>query len=101
MRVGVSASSVRTCSIVSELRATALLAGVVERKVDLPLIAGLPHAALPPARDLLAVSGDLADEALVEAGAVGAIPILGGCPPDLPGASFDGRHEQPLDAARV
>src|SRR5688500_6565021 len=101
MRVGGSASSVRTCSIVRELRATALLAGVVEREVDLPLIAGCPHAALPRARALLAVSGALAGEALVETGAVGAIPILAGCPPGLPAAAFDGRHGLPLDPARV
>src|SRR5687768_592030 len=29
------------------------------------------------------------------------MPILARCPPDLPGATFDGRHEQPLDPARV
>src|SRR5439155_493735 len=50
----------------------ALLADVVDREVDAPLIAGGPHAALPPARDALAVSRDLADEALVEAGALAA-----------------------------
>src|SRR5881397_716003 len=79
----------------------ALLADVVDREVDLPLIAGIPHAALPSALDRLAVSRDLPDEALVEAGAVTAVPILAGRPPDLPAGAFDGHHEQPLDPARV
>src|SRR5438445_13856163 len=79
----------------------ALLADVVDREVDAPLIAGGPHAALPPARDALAVSRDLADEALVEAGALGAVPILAGGPPDLPGGAFESHHEQPLDSSRV
>src|SRR5437588_1965711 len=79
----------------------ALLADVVDREVDAPLIAGGPHAALPPARDALAVSRDLADEALVEAGAVGAVPILAGGPPDLPGGAFERHHEQPLDPSRI
>src|SRR5438132_1687678 len=59
------------------------------------------HAALPPARDALAVSRDLADEALVEAGALGAVPILAGGPPDLPGVAFESHQEQPLDPSRV
>src|SRR5438094_9190551 len=78
-----------------------LLAGVIDREVDFPLIAGIPHAPLRPALDRFAVSRDLADEALVEAGAVGAVPILAWGPPELPGGAFDGRHEQPLDSARV
>src|SRR5207244_6989685 len=79
----------------------ALLAEVVDREVDPPLIAGVPHAALPPAFDRLAISRDLADEALVEAGAVGALPILAGGPPDRPGGPLEGHHEQPLDPSRV
>src|ERR1700736_5945117 len=79
----------------------ALLAEVGDREVDLPLIAGVPHAALPPTLDRLAVSRDLADEALVEAGAVGAVPILAWGPPDLPGGAFEGHHEQPLDPSSV
>src|SRR6266480_4537246 len=79
----------------------ALLAEVVDREVDLPLIAGVPRAALPPALDRLPVSRDLADEALVEAGSVGALPILAGSPPDLPGRAFEGHHEQPLDPSSI
>src|ERR1700730_16436292 len=79
----------------------ALLAEVIDRKVDLPLIAGVPHAALPPALDRFSVGRDLADEALVEAGAVGAVPILAGGPPDLPGGAFEGHHEQSLDPSSV
>src|SRR5439155_27171670 len=79
----------------------ALLAEVVDREVDPPLIAGVPHAALPPAFDRLAISRDLADEALVEAGSVGALPILAGGPPDLPGGAFEGHHEPPLAPSRV
>src|ERR1700682_4258044 len=78
-----------------------LLAEVVDWEVDLPLVAGFPHATLRPALDRLAVSRDLADEALVEAGAVGAVPILAGGPPDLPGRAFEGHHEQPFDPSRV
>src|SRR2546423_8540733 len=78
-----------------------LLAGVSDREVDFPLIAGIPHAPLRPALDRFAVSRDLADEPLVEAGAVGAVPILAGGPPDLPGGAFESHHEQPLDSSRV
>src|ERR1700736_2572512 len=79
----------------------ALLAEVGDREVDLPLVAGVPQAALPPALDRLAVSRDLADEALVEAGAVRAVPILAGSPPDLPGGAFHGHHEQPLHPSGI
>src|ERR1700694_1740665 len=79
----------------------ALLAQVIDREVDLPVIAGLPHAALPLPLDRLAVSRDLADKALIEAGAVGAVPILAGGPPDLPSGAVEGHHEQPLDRASV
>src|SRR5687768_14096086 len=79
----------------------ALLADVGQREVDLPVIAGVPHAPLPAALDRLAVRGDLADEALVEARAVRAAPILAGGPPDLPRGAVEGHHEQPLDPAIV
>src|SRR6185295_7168927 len=79
----------------------ALFADVVEREVEFPLIAGLSHSTLPAALDPLAVSGDLADEALVEPGAVGSVPILARGPPDLQDGAFDGHQEQPLDPARV
>src|SRR6266511_3617138 len=69
-----------------------LPADVLDREIDLPLIARVPHATLPPALDRLAVSGDLADEALVEAGTVRAVPVLAGGPPDPPGGAFEGRH---------
>src|SRR6266540_895212 len=77
------------------------LAEVVDREIDLPLIAGVPRAVLPPAHDRRAISRDLAGEALVEAGAMGPPPILAGGPPDLPGGAFERHHVQPLDPARV
>src|SRR6185503_2406732 len=74
---------------------------VIDREVELPLIARLPHAALPPALDPVPVSRDLADEALVEAGTVRAVPILAGRSPDLQRGAFEGHQEEPLDPARI
>src|SRR5688572_31739548 len=80
---------------------TRYLPNVVEREVDLPLVACRPHAALPPARDPLAVSRDLADEALVEARAIGSVPVFARGAPDLPCGPFEGHQEHPLDPSGI
>ena len=54
--------------------ATALPARVGDREVEDPLVPGIARAALPAALDRLPVGRDLADEALVVARAVGAVP---------------------------
>ena len=80
---------------------SAVLADVGHREVDLPSIAGVAKAALPAALDRPAVSRDLADEALVEAGPGRAVPVLAGGTPDRPGGVVERHQEQALDAATV